>query len=339
VTGEIQILTEIIGGAGDALNHLPEPIKRNLWNALGALITGVADVPASYLEMKASEFKVRKQGHEKIMLAAAQGAAEMAGHSKEIADRAMEYFANDLITGQANREAVARETMQAAMTLSPPDSTANVAAIDKDWLDQFRKLASSKSSADIQAILGRILAGEAQQPTSFSAITLDVVAKLDQNIAKIFEYIVSYTLIIPNRNDIVISMIIGADMIKVDRMLDSMTLRHLQSFGLLNASVGPSINNLYFAELPPCTLCGETILFSADETIGPATLFLPTINAEFWPLSLPAMQLAPLLPKTFDRDYARRLRDGMKRIGVTVTFPTINIEEDPAIPSGAAPKA
>jgi hypothetical protein len=111
MTGEIQIVSQVIGDVSNALDQLPAPIKRNLFSGLAALITGIVDVPASYLEMKAGEFKVRQQGLEHIMLAAARQAANLAGNEPEIANRALAYFANDLTRGQANREAVARESV------------------------------------------------------------------------------------------------------------------------------------------------------------------------------------------------------------------------------------
>jgi Protein of unknown function (DUF2806) len=193
--GEIQTVTQVIGDVTNALDQLPAPIKRNLLSGLAALIIGIVDVPDSYLEMKAGEFKVRQQGHEEIMLAAARQAANLAGHAPEIGDRVLAYFANDLTKGQVNREAVAREAVQAAKLLPPAASVSDAPPMDDDWLEQFRKLASSKSKPEIQAILGRILAGEAQAPGSFSPITLDVIAKLDQKVAQSFEQLVSYAII------------------------------------------------------------------------------------------------------------------------------------------------
>ena len=72
MSGEIQAVSEVLGEVVGVLDQLPAPIERNLVSGVAALITGVIDVPASYLEMKAAEFKVRQQGHEQIMLAAAR---------------------------------------------------------------------------------------------------------------------------------------------------------------------------------------------------------------------------------------------------------------------------
>ena len=267
------------------------------------------------------------------MLAAARQAANLAGHKPEIGDRALEYFANDLIRGQANREAVARETVEAARSLPPPTSDAEIPPIDNDWLDQFRRLASSKSNAEIQAILGRILAGEAQKPGTFTPITLDVIAKLDQNIARAFEQVVSFAIIIPNMPDLIVSRIIGDDMmVKVDQLIDGLALRHLQSNGLLNASFGHGFNTEFIAQLPPSKLGGQVITFSSckiEKGIGRLNL-MPPDNGELWPLSVPGMEIASLLSKTFHPDYARRLRNGMKRLGVALEFPNVNIDEGPA---------
>ena len=57
-------------------------------------------------------------------------------------------------------------------------------------------------------------------------------------------------------------------------------------------------------------------------------MLLPPINGEAWPLSQAGMQLLPLLSKSLDRSYAHRLRDGMLRLGVGLTFPNIDIDAD-----------
>ncbi len=339
MTGEIQAVAGVIGDVAEALKNVPEPVRRNLFNAVGALITGIVEVPASYLEMKANAFKVQKQGHEKIMMAAAQNAAGVAGQSPELEERALSYFAHDLVKGQANREGVAREAFQAAKALPPLNNVAETdeatPEIDEDWLDQFRKLASSKSSADIQAILGRILAGEAQKPGSFAPMTLDVIFKLDKVTAQGFEKFASYAITLPDRSGIIVNSIIGEDMVRLDYLLNYMAMRHLQAHGLLLASTGQSINREYFASLPPSTLGGQVITFSSMKEQAGTYSFMPPINGEAWSLSLAGMQLLPLLPKTLDLTYARRLRDGMRRLNVTLTFPNIDIDASisPPVPT------
>jgi hypothetical protein len=164
-------------------------------------------------------------------------------------------------------------------------------------------------------------------------MTLDIIAKLDQHTAKAFQYVASYVLIIPGQADLVISSIIAEDMIHIDHLLNNMAMRHLQGYGLFVASTGSSINPGYFQKLPSSTLGGEAVEFSATEVIktGPLGL-LPPMNGEAWPLSQSGMQLLPLLSKSLDRSYARRLRDGMCRLGVALTFPNIDINVDPSKP-------
>jgi hypothetical protein len=90
-----------------------------------------------------------------------------------------------------------------------------------------------------------------------------------------------------------------------------MALRHLQFYGLVGAS----------------TLGEQVILFSPREGFARG-LIMPPMNGNAWPLSEPGMQLLPLLPKSFDRTFARRLRDGMGRLGVALTFPDIDLDAD-----------
>jgi hypothetical protein len=218
--------------------------------------------------------------------------------------------------------------------------SSETSAIDEDWLEQFRKLAASKLNSDIQAILGRVLAGEAQKPGTFSPMTLDIISKLDHYTAKNFVVIASCAIVTPKNTDSVISSIIGPDMISLDSLLDEMVLRHLQSFGLVGSS-RYSINLDYIKTLHNVNLGGEVVVFSACQGFeGGDSILLPPFQATVWPLSKTGEQLLPILSKSFHHSYVRRLRDGMKRLGVALTFPNIDVDADfPAAgPERAPPK-
>jgi hypothetical protein len=158
-------------------------------------------------------------------------------------------------------------------------------------------------------------------------MALDILSKLDRNTAHAFEIIANYTIVIPGQPDFILSSIISDDMIKLEFLVHEMALRHLQSYGLVGASTGQSVNLDYFKILPPSTLGGQVILFSPREGFARG-LIMPPMNGNAWPLSEPGMQLLPLLPKSFDRTFARRLRDGMGRLGVALTFPDIDLDAD-----------
>jgi hypothetical protein len=211
---------------------------------------------------------------------------------------------------------------------NPSEKNGDALQIEEDWLHHFRTLAAARSNAEIQALLGKILAGEICQPGSFSPATMDVIAKLDQRTAKGFEEISSLAIIIPNHPDLLISTIIDEDMVSVRYLINDMFLRHLESIGLLQSNTGGGINIGYFADLPPSTLGGERILFSSCTPDPRQDIWRPPHNSQAWPLSEAGMQLAPLLIKKFNYQYAQNLRDGLERIGLKITFPDVDINKE-----------
>jgi Protein of unknown function (DUF2806) len=57
-----------------------------------------------------------------------------------------------------------------------PGTVDATAEIEDDWLNFYAKLAEDKSSAELQQLFGRILAGEIRKPGSFSLKTLQLVS-------------------------------------------------------------------------------------------------------------------------------------------------------------------
>ena len=62
--------------------------------------------------------------------------------------------------------------------------------VDDDWMDRLLNNAKEVSSATMQFIWGRILAGEVVAPGSFSKRTLDIIRNLSQKEAATFQKII-----------------------------------------------------------------------------------------------------------------------------------------------------
>ncbi len=58
--------------------------------------------------------------------------------------------------------------------------------IDEDWATKFFRIAEDISSEEMQALWGKILAGEIKQPKSFSLRTLDLIRNLSKDEADLF---------------------------------------------------------------------------------------------------------------------------------------------------------
>ncbi len=74
-------------------------------------------------------------------------------------------------------------------TASPPEQK-----LDEDWLYRWRDYAGSVSSEELQAIWGRILAGEIKSPGQYSYRLLDFVRNLTKAEASLIERIASFVL-------------------------------------------------------------------------------------------------------------------------------------------------
>ena len=320
------LIAEWGGDLANGLQNIPLPVQRNFLKAAGAIIAGLADVPASYLEMKSAEFKTKKRGHELVMVAAAKNAAELASKSPAVAERALKYFASDLIREQENREAIVHQAVNAATYLPSPKPNEEIPIIDDDWLHQFRKLAAIKSNAEVQALWGRILAGEIYKPGSFAPITLEVMARLDQGTAKLFEGIANYAIITDGQWDTIVTSVLDEDGLKHVEVLNRSALMILESAGLI-ATVGVNLFNPEgLSKLPPSTLGGKTVIMSAYP-VQPRPGFVPRhIHGTVAFLTLAAGQLQSIIPKTFDYAYAKRLRDGLRRSGIELTFPEVDLD-------------
>ena len=67
---------------------------------------------------------------------------------------------------------------------SPPEEADDT--IGDDWLNTFEAEARQKSTEEMQALFGKILAGEIRKPGTFSTRTVKILASLDRNVAAHF---------------------------------------------------------------------------------------------------------------------------------------------------------
>lgn len=79
-----------------------------------------------------------------------------------------------------------RVVEQALKKLSQDDTDVKTDEIDNDWLAEFFDKAKNISDEEFQLIWGRILAGELEQPGSYSKRTLDCLKNLSKDEAAIF---------------------------------------------------------------------------------------------------------------------------------------------------------
>lgn len=66
--------------------------------------------------------------------------------------------------------------------------------LDEDWITRFFRISEDVSSEEMQALWGKILAGEIKQPKSYSLRTLDLIRNLTKSDAAIFMKVANYAI-------------------------------------------------------------------------------------------------------------------------------------------------
>lgn len=72
--------------------------------------------------------------------------------------------------------------------------------LDEDWTTRFFKISEDISNEEMQALWGKILAGEIKQPKSYSLRTLELIRNLSKSEADIFMKIANFAIESSNRN-------------------------------------------------------------------------------------------------------------------------------------------
>ncbi|MEK7996048.1 MAG: DUF2806 domain-containing protein [Planctomycetota bacterium] len=202
---------------GEIWSGIPKAFQRPLAKAFGRLILGIVDLPATYFETLARDMRAKQAAKEKVSRALAKAAAARIADRPEISDRALEHFTAEIIGKQANREAVFRHTVaDLQLSASTPEASEFVSGteIDDDWLTAFASHAERATSDRLQALFGRILAGEIRQANSFSLFTLDLLSKMSKReaemIVQIAPFVVGSSVLLTARSRSALNFILAS---------------------------------------------------------------------------------------------------------------------------------
>ena len=118
------------------------------------------------------------------------GAAETEIEVAELRERAATRFANEEMTKQLNMESITEKAIPDLNDDASPEEMEN------DWIMNFFDKGRMVSNDDMQQIWARILAGEANNPGSFSRRTVNLVADLDKRDAELFRNLCGFAWMI-----------------------------------------------------------------------------------------------------------------------------------------------
>lgn len=224
------ILANVSGAVVDYLTGttIPAPIRKNAFKAFGQLCTAAVDIPVSHLEGLAAEKRAETQARIKIISTSADQIAAQMNVEPEYAHAAVKKYSQKIIREQLNldkiSETAAEKLKQDSVNSNVDPGNVNDATINDDWLNDFEREASQKSTEEMQLLFGRILAGEIQRPSSFSIKTVKLLGSLDASTASLFRRLCSLS----------ISWRFGADIIdaRVVSLKGSAASNSLQGYGL-----------------------------------------------------------------------------------------------------------
>ena len=190
-------VSKACGAVSDFLTgtSIPAPIKRNAFKAFAQLCSAAVDIPVAYLEGKAAEKRAETEARIKIISTSAEEIAAQIRVDPEFARVAFRKFGQKIIREQINlnltSEAAARELQTPTSMDEPVADAVQDTTINDDWLNNFEKEASQKSTEDMHQMFGRILAGEIRRPSTFSIRTVKLLGELDPKVAGLFRTLCS----------------------------------------------------------------------------------------------------------------------------------------------------
>lgn len=142
----------------------------------------------------------------------------------EIQERSLVRMIHVETRKQENIEQIAAKAIDGLNENAQPND------IDKDWIANFFDKCENVSDQDMQSLWARILAGEANNPGSFSKRTINIVSSLDRNEAHQFTTLCRFCWIIVSLTPLIFD--INSEIYK-DQGLTFGLLTHLDSIGLI----------------------------------------------------------------------------------------------------------
>ena len=185
VTSVPEIITDLV--ADTVISGIPAPVRRNFLKAIGQLSSAAIDIPVAYLTGKADERRAETAARIRLIDTSAAQIAQQMQTDPEYARVAVQKFGQRVLREQVNLDMISQRA--ASEILDSGDSTGqsapeeSVDTINDDWLNVFETEARQKSTEEMQAFFGKILAGEIRKPGSYSTRAVRILSSLDQDIA------------------------------------------------------------------------------------------------------------------------------------------------------------
>ena len=173
---------------------VPRAVKNNIYKAIGRLTSALIEIPSVYLDGKANEIRARYEERIKLTHVTGDQIANQLQIDPKYAQIAAKKFGYKLIREQVNLDMTVSQAIDEIKNKSSGDFPNNEQEISEDWINIFESEARKKSSKEMQTYFAKILAGEIQQPNTFSIRTVKILGSLDQKSAELFQLLNSASI-------------------------------------------------------------------------------------------------------------------------------------------------
>ena len=178
-------------------------LQPGIVRAISHLIVGVVDVPAAYLEGLAHNIRSTTEARRHLRIEAVRSLANGFKTNSELASRAYAQHASKILKEQVNVEEVLGIALQELANTKSAEQPKGVP--DDDWLAAFRNEASQRSSEEMRYAFGKILAGEIQEPGTYSIRTVRTLGVMETKTAALFRRLCNIIFVIPGLSAIAIT--------------------------------------------------------------------------------------------------------------------------------------
>ena len=169
-----------------ALPAVPAVAQAGFFKAISHLFGGTTSYLNSWLRRAKQSVDDKTDAKSLVVRAVAEAAAKRASSDSEIVEAAIGAYLPKELRRFENKVKVVE---QAATTLieSDEDTIPSDEEIDQDWLNLFERYCEDASSARMQEMWGRVLAGQVRDPKKFSKSTIRLISEIEQDTAEFFE--------------------------------------------------------------------------------------------------------------------------------------------------------
>lgn len=199
---------------------MPGDVNFDLTKPVTTLIEKISNGVGILYEPKRIKRNAQAEGEALIIVAKARVKAD------SIEERAVQRLVKEESRRQENIESVIGKALPEVINTATPDD------IEDDWLANFFDKSKNISDTEMQNVWSRLLAGEANNPGTFSKRTINLLAELDKKDAILFTNLSQFSITIYNgHTNPYIDDVQRA--IYSDSGIDFGALQHLDSLGLI----------------------------------------------------------------------------------------------------------